>query len=244
MAPITEDTHIIPSESRQIVAQAIEWGKGIQGVTIRNDSELSAAEEIASQAHSNSKVFDSTRAALKEPILKQGRVIDAYFKDAVASMNSVKKLVGWEILRYRRAEEAKRRAIAAKAEADARAKRIAAEKMANEALKKAEQYHEQGKGAQAERAAGRAEAIIENAMAAAPPPPPPLPPKRKGSGIRETWKGVITDPHEFVQWAIENSRHELLKPNESAWGQFAKLTKREQKVPGGRIYREESYQTR
>lgn len=224
---------LIPENAAKIVAEAVEYAGTIREITISTNTEYESSGEVLKEINGYIKMLENERKNLKAPVLERGRLIDNYFKTPTTALSNAKKVVDIAMVSYQRAkaEEARKEQARLNAQAE-ELRRKEAEKARIEA-EKAAAYREQGREDMAKKAEARQAYREESAEMIVAPVVETAPPKIEGITTRKNWKGLVTEPRAFVQWAAENKRYELLKPNDVAYNAYARMIQREEKVPGG-----------
>lgn len=199
------------------------------------------------------KIADDNRLSQTRPLDEQKRVIMDAYRPVTDTLDQANSIIRDEMLRYRRAEEAKVEQARREAEEAARREREAAEEAARRAQAEAEELAAAGDVAAAAEAAVRAEeAHIAAEMAEVAPPPMPTisAPRAAGVSSRQNWKAEVQNLAALVTAAAEalakgdTTLLGYLQANEKALNLTAKALKAQARIPGVRIYAEDSLAVR
>lgn len=229
-------TNIIPQSIQTEVANAIEQAGQIKELTITKPGEFEAANEQFKFISELSRGLEKCRKELKQPYIERGKVVDNFFKPAQSALGSAKKIIDGAIRQYQAYLAEQRRKEQERLDRIAEEKRRKEEEKARKEREKAEKYREQGRQEMAEKAEQRALYKEIATEVIVPPVVQDVTPKLSGTTVRANWKFDISDEQELCRWAAANNRWELLAPNTTALNQWAKMIRKEQRVPGGRIF--------
>lgn len=203
--------------------KAKEYAEGYlheaRGLRVQTAEDYDEAAALRRQIKSAIDQAEAERKGQKEPFLRQSQAIDRAFKPAIEAFESAISLLDRTMREYRAAEEAKRKAAELKARELAEKERQRLEKLAAKAAAK-----------------GLEDTAGELARAADSVPTPVIEthvPKVDGLSARLTWKFEITDPDAIPR--------EYLAVDEQAIGRVVRALKQNCRIPGIRVYSEESF---
>jgi hypothetical protein len=240
MPQLPETYNFLPQESRELRENIISFCDSIQVIEIHTPSQYAGSAETGKQISSNLKRLEEQRTVDKLPYLEKGRLVDAFYKPVIESLDALKRKIGEATRAFERKQELIRLEEQRKLDEIARKKREEQERKAEEDRRKAEELRLAGEASKAEsleqRAADR-EIKAANIIA---PVAQVTKPTVSGISNRKTWKGVVTDRQAFVAEMIKRGRLEFLMPDASAFNKYAGIVKKAETFPGGRIYLEES----
>lgn len=257
-APITEQ-HPLAARSIRVADQAYDLAT-MYVIDSPDMYEAAGADlrDIATKA----KEIEETRLSLTRPLDESKRRIMDLFRGPLDRLNQAQEVLRKSMLVWKQAEDARIAREREEAERAAEAERVrleqeraAAEAAEREARARADAALAQGDTdaamaaiAAAEEANATAAEAAERAELAEIAPTIAMPaatPKAAGISTRQTWKAEVVDFAALVKAAGE--RPELLaylQPNDSAIAGVAKALKGETRIPGVRVYAEESLAVR
>lgn len=204
--------------------------------TIRNDDDLGRIGDIVKEAVGVAKAIESTRVAAKEPHLKAGREVDAFFKsmaDRIADLERPLRTMATDYQRAKAAEERRQREEEARRLREEEARQRAIAQRAEEDRRRAAASKAQALADQAALRAAESEAAAADTNAA------DLTRHRSESGTVVTtatkWTFAIED---LDLIPIEKLKPYLLRADiEKAIRTFVRVGGRD--LPGVRIFADE-----
>lgn len=246
-------TSLIPLEALQKIDEALNFARSVQVVKITSNSQYEESTKLFRELGGYIKAIDAERTRVKEPYLRQGREVDAYFSDPAKVLTGLKSKLDPAIREYEREVERKRieeqnrlNAIAEenrrKAEAAAQAERDKAEAKRQEAdrIRKEDAARAAELDRQAAAADQRAEVKEQKSEQIVAPIAQTALPKAEGISKRANWKMEVLDQDKFIQHCISSGLTLLLMPNEKACKAYAGTQRKEISGPGFRIFNDES----
>ncbi len=213
------------------------------------------------------KEIDELRLSLTRPIDESKRRIMDLFRTPLERLQEASGLLRRSMTAYQTAEREKADKLRREAEAKARAEREEqerirreAERVERQAREDAEALRRAGDAAAAEAAeaeasraaetAAEAQAQVDLAEIAPPSLPSVAPPKATGISTRQNWKAEVIDLRELIIAAAaaasigDTTLLGYLLPNEKAIGQVARALKDQARIPGVRVYAEDTLAVR
>lgn len=217
----------VPTQA-EIEAQLAPFVANLPAIIIDTDDDYVAAGAEVQRVKREAKKVEDMRKAALAPIAQLRNTVDAWFKPTLNRLELHEDALKTALRGYDQRKEAERRAIEAKLrdEHEAELARATAE---------AAKLFDQGKQEEAD-------AVLESV--------PLLPtvvsskPKLPGISTREYWHAEVTDFVEFLVWAIDHERLDMLQPNEQALRTHAQSTKGTVPIAGVRIYSEQGLAVR
>lgn len=245
-----EPKDLIPISAVEIVQQATAWARSIQVVEIQTAEQAEQANTLFRELNGYIKEIETARTRTKEPFLQKGREVDGYFKQPQNDLSNLKAKIEQAIRVYKAKTEAARIAEQnrlnkeaadrqRKIEDAAQAERDKAEKLRQDALKAENEAEAAKLRAQADKADQRAETKQEKASLVIASVAQSAAPRLDGTSVRQNWKCQINEQENFVKFAVETGRLNLLMPNNITCSAWAKSLKKEQVFPWGRIFNDE-----
>lgn len=184
------------------------------------------------------KKLEALRLSITRPMDEaKARVMDL-FRKPIEDYKGARSTIEQKMLSYRAEEDRKRR------DREAEQRRLAD----LEEQRRQDELLRQAAEAQASGDAERSQQALEEA--AAPPPPPPVvveaAPKAAGTSVRVVWKAECVNLEALVKAAAGGDQLALacLAPDPKAIGQQARALKDRLKIPGIRVWREQSMAAR
>lgn len=231
---------LIPLESQSKLEEAMEFFNSLREIKITNNQEYGNAGDMLIQIKSTINDIEADRKNIVSPFDKKVRAINAHYKlyrDKLENAESVLK-------RARQAfyaeQEKKRIEEQKKLEAEAEAKRKAAEEKAEAERRKAAEYEAQGRADMAAKAMARAEtaeSVAVNTVA-------PIVEKTdagKGSSMREVFKLIVEDPVTAKRECLNNPvLCDYISLDVKGLERLANTSKGRIQIPGCRIIKEYS----
>ena len=211
-------TEFIP-EADEAKGYAEGYLREARGLRVTTAEDYDEAATLRRQIKNAIDQTETERKGQKEPFLQQSQAIDRAFKPVVETLESAIAFLDRTMREYRAAEEAKRKAAELKARELAEKERQRLEKLAAKAASK-----------------GLEDTADELARAANSVPTPIVEthiPKVDGLSARVTWKFEITNPDAIPR--------EYLSIDEQAIGRVVRALKQNCRIPGIRVYSEESF---
>lgn len=253
------------AQAARIAEQTYELA---QAYTVDSPEMYALAGEELRDIATKAKQLEETRLSLTRPIDESKRRIMDLFRGPLDRLKEAEGLLRQSMLTWKRAEDERIRKAQEEAERKAReeAQRLEAERRAAEekeraaraeaeaAMKAGDEAAFAAAAQAAEAAAAAREEAEEVAELAAVAPPVNLPamsaPKATGVSSRATWKAEVVSLAELVKGAaagLERGDDTLLaylQADTKALGQVAKALKAQARIPGVRVYAEESLAVR
>jgi len=206
------------------------------------------------------KQIEELRLSLTRPLDESKKRIMDLFRAPTERLEQAETLLRKGVLTYQQAERAKAEALRREQEAAAAAARAENERIQREAeeAQRAARAAAIASASASERAAAEAAATEAAARAAeardrievsdiAPLAPVAEAPKAEGVSTRQTWKAEVTDINALIDAAGKPGNEHLrafLIADTKALGQAAKAMRAQARIPGVRIYAEESLSVR
>ncbi len=208
---------------------------------IESDLVLASVGEVAAEAARAWKELDAERSREKEPFLKAGREVDAFFKPALDRLDRIKRALTDRVNVYQRAKAAEARRRQQEAEAEARRK-------AEEARRQAEEAAKHGRADDALAAledAAAAEREAREAVAATPTAAESTR-LRTASGTTITTRTTMAfEVEDYDAIPLDKLRPYLDRAAiDKALRAYLKVAKGSAKLPGVRFFEEEAAQFR
>lgn len=238
------------AQASAIASQSFEVALAIK---IDGPEMLALASDELRDIVTRRREIEDMRLSITRPMDTAKQKVMELFRAPLDRLGQAESLLRDEVTRYQREEREKAEAARREAEARAAAERAEAERREREALE----------AAQAAQASGDLEAAVAATMAAeearesrelaeiAPlPAAARAPVKAAGISSRKTWKADVTDFKALVLEAARRAKDgddfllAFLAPDEKVIGQAAKSMQAKLKVPGVRVYAEDSLSVR
>lgn len=213
----TETETIMEATAARDVADA--YLREAASLFVNTAEDYDEASKLRAEIKHANDDAETDRKGQKEPHLREGQRIDAAFKPALEMFTSAAKVVDNKLRTYRTAEETRRKAAELEAREAAEKERLRLEKQAAKA---------EAKGMQdtADELTRIADSIEAPAIASHVP-------KLDDMSVRVTWKFEITNADLIPR--------EYLEIDEQAIGRVVRALKSNARIPGVRVYPEESF---
>lgn len=202
--------------TQSVAQELLSQSRTIRVVTAEDYDE---AAQLRAEIKRAADQADADRKAQKEPFLREGQCIDAAFKPTLEALADATSNVDKAMRDYRAAEEVRRKAAELKA-------REAAEKERLRLEKQAERAEARGLTDTADELSRIADSIEAPTIVSHVP-------KVDGLSTRLVWKFEIKDPDAIPR--------EYLVIDEQAIGRVVRALKSNTRIPGVRVYSEESF---
>jgi hypothetical protein len=249
-----KESALIPVESLQTVNEALAFCGSVEVVDIKNQEQYVNANNLFKDLSRYVVLVENERKAVKEPYRQKGIEVDEWFKKPQGALANLKSKLDGAIRAYSRMVEEKRRIEQERLNREAEERRRNAEEAARIEREKAEELRRQAEQAsaaeaaklraQADKAEARAEVKEQKADTIIAPVAQAFTTRVAGVSTRLNWKCEITNPMEFIKWAIEHQSTNLLMPNPVSCTAWAKSMRQEMTGPGYRIFNDESLTAR
>lgn len=260
------NTDLIPQEHVKILQDIVAYcqQENVVSIRISTDAELQAAGALGRELKFAERNIEAKRVIAKEPILENGRIIDAEYNRVKEIVKNRIDALASAIRKYQAEQEAIRLEAQRKADEEARrerarieeAARIQREKesaalfaaeearrKAQEAASEEERLKLQAEARKLEIAASNAAEkafVKENIAETVVAPIVAEPAKVKGVSARDNWKWVGTDIIALAQYCIETDQCELLDFNGPNLTRKARSVQDKRAIPGIRIFNDQS----
>jgi vacuolar-type H+-ATPase subunit I/STV1 len=157
------ETALIPLTKQDKIKDALDFFHTLKDLRINNKSQYDNAVALCKDVKEKIKELEDDRKDLVKPYKDKASAIDKEYKSVRDKLENAEKVIKSGMETFYQEQERKRIEEQRKLEAEAEAKRVAAEKKAEEERLKAEAYRQQGKEAMAAKADARAETAEEKA---------------------------------------------------------------------------------
>jgi hypothetical protein len=255
---------MVPPEAERAEAEADSLFRMVDAYDVDSPEMYQAAGSELQTIRARHAAIEKERVHIKEPFLEGCRRIDAFFKvplDRLAQAGDLLKnrMLTFQTAERQRQEEARRAAediarreraeqerVRREAEEVERKARAAMQAAANEADRRIAEAEANA----AQEAAQEAQAQIELAEVAPVAMPVVALPAAEGISTRATWKAEVVDFPALVKAAAEaHAKGDptllgYLQANEKAIGQVARALKAQARIPGVRIFAQDSLSVR
>jgi hypothetical protein len=234
-----ESLNLISEETKKAIDEISNFCRTESvSVTIQNNDQYSSAGELIKTLKKYEKDVEAHYRTAKDPIVKDGRVIDGYFKPVLDRVKACVSTLNTSLWQWqRKIEEGKRRL---QIEADRKAAEEAAKlkAQAEAASAKADEYRGKCREDLAEKWDGKSmdKSMQAETVVAAPVANVPEAPKITGLSMRETWKGKVIDKKALMAWCVQSGMINLFDISESALNAQARACKGEMAIPGVEWY--------
>ena len=200
---LNEQNSLIPVESMQLMAQALDFFGTITSVTITNDAENENISALNKKVKGYIKDLEADRKVIVGPYNDKVSSINSEYKTVREKLENAGKKIDSALGIYY--QEKLRIAAAAQARVDAEAAEIRrkAEEAALKELEKAQTYEAEGRQELADKAQARAEEKITVAQTAV-APVVQAPPKIQGQSFRTDYIVEILNKETAVKAMIGN----------------------------------------
>lgn len=191
---------VIPEQTQKLMAEAVDYLGSITEIVVKNQGQYDNAVGLCKQIKSYSKKLDEERDGMVRPLNQQVKEVNATFKAITEKLDNGEKRIKSAMGIYFQEQERQRIEAQRKLEAEAEAKRRAAEEKAAEERRKAEEYAAQGRQEMADKAASRAEAQEDRAVNTVAQVIEA--PKTEGVAFRTKYTARITDARKVVEYCM------------------------------------------
>lgn len=194
---------MIPAEKKTLMTTALDFIGGLQEVTIRNDEEYENAGQLTSTIKGYFNGLENDRKSLVKPFNDEVSSVNKEYKKVTTLLKNgedkIKNAMGKYFQEQERIKAEKQR----KLEAEAEAKRQAAEAQAAKEAAKVEQYRNEGRNDMADKAEARMECQIEKAATTV-ADEADGPKKVEGVSYRTDYEVSIEDKEKALQYILQN----------------------------------------
>jgi hypothetical protein len=159
----TIETSLIPVTMQNKIKDALEFFNSLKNLSIKNATQYDNAVNLCKDVKVKIKELENDRKDLVAPYKDKASAIDKEYKAVRDKLENAEKVIKNGMEAFYQEQERKRIEEQRKLEAEAEAKRLAAEKKAEEERLKAEAYRMQGRAEMAAKAEARAETAEEKA---------------------------------------------------------------------------------
>ncbi len=220
--PLAETTPeleaLFTEETKDVVVASDTLASHYEGFTVLNEIGYRDAAEDLKIIKEQQKALEEQRFAITRPMDESKRRVLDFFRPFADRLADAERHIKAAMLEWKKAEDARVREEQRKA-------REKAEREEAKLRKQAEAAEEKGRDARAETLHDRADAVV-------PEPVAPAPTKVKGISTRTVWKFEITDPSQVPD--------EYKTIDEKKIGGVVRALKGDAKIPGVRVYPEET----
>ena len=234
----TETNQLIPVETKKILDDIAGFCDGNSvsvALKISSNEQFAAAGELVKKLKEHSKTVEAQFRAVKDPVVKQGKSIDDYFRPHTQKIKMRIDAINNALFAWDRAVKEKARQAQIEADRKAAEERAKLQAQAEAASAKADEYIADGRLDKAEQWAGKAATKTMQAETVTAKPIDAQKfeaPKVAGVSLRTTWKGKTIDKKALMTWAVQSGMINLFDINESALNAQARACKGEMQIPG------------